>query len=339
MKVLLIDQFSEFGGAQRCLFDLVVAMNKSGWQPRVALPSEGPLSQQLKEHLTPVDFIACGPYHSGRKTFSDAVRFAFDIARTWRKVAQLAAIHRSELIYVNGPRPLPAASLASRGQVPLIFHVHSHLPAPYARRLAGWSVRASNATVIASCEFLGQPLRAYVPPDRFHVVYNGIAEIPFTARPFPPNGGWRLGIIGRIAPEKGQTEFLNAARIVNNEFPGCRFVVCGAPLFSDPAYQRSVQKLSDGLPVEFLGWRQDIDAVLSNLDLLVIPSAAIDGTTRVILEAYSAGVPVVAYPSGGIREVVDHGRTGFLTASNDPESLAATLLDVMQNAATPPGHR
>jgi glycosyltransferase involved in cell wall biosynthesis len=83
--------------------------------------------------------------------------------------------------------------------------------------------------------------------------------------------------------------------------------------------------------VEFLGWRQDMDAVLSNLDLLVVPSAAIDGTTRVILEAYSAGVPVVAYPSGGIREVVDDGRTGFLTPSNEPEPLAATLLAVMRN--------
>jgi len=330
MKVLLIDQFSELGGAQRCLFDLVVAMNKQGWQPRVALPSEGPLSQQLKEQHTPVDFIACGPYHSGRKTFSDAVRFTFDSARTWRKISKLAEVHHADLIYVNGPRPLPASALAARGRIPLLFHIHSHLPPPYAQRLAGWSIRASNATVIASCEFLGERLRAYAPPDRFHVIYNGIAEIQFVPRPFPPNREWRVGIIGRIAPEKGQTDFLCAARIIISEFPECCFTICGAPLFSDPAYLHSVQKLSIGLPVEFLGWRQDMDAVLSNLDLLVAPSAAIDGTTRVILEAYSAGVPVVAYPSGGIREVVDDGRTGFLTQSNDPQSLAATLLAVMR---------
>jgi glycosyltransferase involved in cell wall biosynthesis len=331
MKVLLIDQFSEFGGAQRCLFDLVIGMNKRGWQPRVALPSEGPLSQQLNEQHTPVDFIACGPYHSGRKTFADAVRFTFDVARTWRKISKLAEAHHADLIYVNGPRPLPAAALAARGRIPLLFHIHSHLPPPYAQRLAGWSIRASNATVIASCEFLGKQLQAYAPPARFHVIYNGIAEIPFVAKRFPPDREWRIGIIGRIAPEKGQTDFLRAARIVSSEFPKCRFVICGAPLFSDPAYQHSVQKLSTGLPVEFLGWRQDMDAVLSNLDLLVVPSAAIDGTTRVILEAYSAGVPVVAYPSGGIREVADDGHTAFLTESNDPESLARTVLAVMRN--------
>ena len=50
---------------------------------------------------------------------------------------------------------------------------------------------------------------------------------------------------------------------------GCRFVICGAPLFSDPAaarYFERVRESADGLPVEFLGWRNDVGAVLSELD-------------------------------------------------------------------------
>ncbi len=330
MKVLLIDQFSELGGAQRCLLDLVVAMHNRGWAPRVALPSDGPLTDRLRERHTPVDIIPCGPYTSGRKTLADAARFAIDTTRSSRKIAELAAIHRADLVYVNGPRALPATSFAVRERVPLVFHVHSHLTRSYAQKVAGWAVRESNATVISSCRFLAQPLLPYVAPDQLHVIYNGTPEIPFMARSVPSNGVWRIGLLGRIAPEKGQDHFLHAARIVLHEFPACRFVICGASLFSGAEYQRSVHKLSAGLPVDFLGWREDVAEVLANLDLLTVPSAPVDGTTRVILEAFSAGLPVVAYPSGGIVEVVRKGNTGFLTDSNHPKSLAAALLAIMR---------
>jgi glycosyltransferase involved in cell wall biosynthesis len=85
---------------------------------------------------------------------------------------------------------------------------------------------------------------------------------------------------------------------------------------------------SDGLPVEFAGWQDDIGAVLSNLDLLVVPSR-IDSTPRVILEAFAAGVPVVAFPSGGIPEILKDGETGFLTAADTAKALAVRIADIL----------
>src|SRR5206468_10417372 len=122
-----------------------------------------------------------------------------------------------------------------------------------------------------------------------------------------------------------QLEFVQAARMLP---PDCRFIVCGAPLFSNPAaarYFELVREAAAGLPVEFMGWRDDIGAVLSELDLLVAPSAPVEATTRVILEAYAAGVPVVASASGGIPEIVRDGQTGFLTPPGDPAKLAARI--------------
>jgi glycosyltransferase involved in cell wall biosynthesis len=54
------------------------------------------------------------------------------------------------------------------------------------------------------------------------------------------------------------------------------------------------------------------------------------GAPRVILEAFSAGVPVVAFPSGGIPEVVDDGKTGFLVSTATPSALAARILDLVR---------
>jgi glycosyltransferase involved in cell wall biosynthesis len=68
--------------------------------------------------------------------------------------------------------------------------------------------------------------------------------------------------------------------------------------------------------------------VLHDLDLLAVPSRQ-EGMGRIVLEAFSAGVPVVAFPAGGIPEAVIDGVTGFLTSGSSAEALAARISDVM----------
>jgi len=70
------------------------------------------------------------------------------------------------------------------------------------------------------------------------------------------------------------------------------------------------------------------EARIGELDLLVVPSKR-EGMARVIVEAFSAGVPVIAFPAGGIPEVVLDGETGFLTRQFSAEALASRLRDVM----------
>ena len=204
----------------------------------------------------------------------------------------------------------------------------------YAAVLAGISLDASQATVIASCQFVVGPLRLYVPSSRIEVVYNGVES----SQAHPANGAlpseWLVGVVGRIAPEKGQLEFLQAARLLP---PNCRFVICGSPLFANPtanAYFDHLRESANGLPVEFLGWRDDVGAVLSHLHLLVVPSTPGEGTTRVILEAYAAGVPVVAMNSGGIPEIVSDGETGLLAPAGDPAKLAAKIREGLERPAS-----
>jgi glycosyltransferase involved in cell wall biosynthesis len=165
------------------------------------------------------------------------------------------------------------------------------------------------------------------------VVYNGVRRIALPAQP-RASGEFRIGVIGRISPEKGQADFLRAARTLHNVAPQCRFLICGAPLFSNRAAMRycaALEKLAEGLPVEFAGWTEDVEGVLARLDLLVVPSTAVDATPRVILEAFAAGVPVMAYASGGIPEIVEHGVTGFLVEERSPKALAFAMLDALES--------
>ena len=328
MNILFLDQFGGLGGAQRCLLDLLPAMAGHGWTARVAIPEDGPLAAKVRAIGVAVDSISSGPYNSTRKTLLDCARFTLETPRLAKRIASLAASHAIHLLYVNGPRLLPASAIVARHRrVPLIFHCHVHLGQPAAIRAAGWSLAHSRATMIGCCHFAAAPLRPYMKPGRVHVVYNGTEDL---SRPKPvPGRLLRIAIVGRIEPDKGQLDFVQAAQILNARFPDLRFLVVGAPLFSGAAYFDRVRRAAQGLPIEFQGWREDIAETLSHTDLLIVPSFPNDPNPRVIMEAFSARVPVVAFPSGGIPEILEDGETGFLTAGRGPEALASRIAEVL----------
>ena len=328
MNVLLLDQFSELGGAQRCLLDLLPALAGPGWSAHVAAPGDGELAARAIALNATADRIPCGPYASGYKTPCDVARFAVQTPRLAREIRSLIRRYDADLVYVNGPRLAPAAALAVRKGPPVLFHAHSLLDG-YPLRLAGWSLRLTRAAVVASCRFVARPLAPYAGQSRIRVVYNGVRQNGSPRRDTSGNTSTvRIGVIGRISPEKGQAEFLRAVRLLYPHLPHGQFLICGGPLFSSASalrYGAELEALAKDLPVEFTGWQQNIDSVLSTLDLLVVPSASVDATPRVILEAFAAGVPVIAFASGGIPEIVEHNVTGFLVEQRSHEALAGAM--------------
>jgi glycosyltransferase involved in cell wall biosynthesis len=330
VRILALDQFGELGGAQQCLLDLIPVLRQREWKVHVAAP-DGPLAARCRDIGATFSAIRCGPYSRGSKTPRDILRFAFELPGLRGEIARLAERFRADLLYVNGPRLLPAAAWASRGRRAVLFHCHSFLGRPWSALPAGISLWRSRARVVASCQFVAQPLARWCA-NTPTIVYNGVPASRFTRSEFAPGGVWRIGIVGRIAPEKGQVDFLKMARLLAKRDHDCRFVVCGAVISSDPAsiaYREEVLRLAQELPVEFTGWRETADSIFSELDVLVVPSAPGEATTRVILEAYAAGVPVVAYPSGGIPEVVTNGRTGWLVSPAIPHALSKCIRELI----------
>jgi glycosyltransferase involved in cell wall biosynthesis len=328
VNILFLDQFSDMGGAQHGLLQTVDAACRRGWLCWAVLPGSGPLTDQLRARGVSTVEIPCGPYHSGAKTAADVFRFASDLAAQTRILRNLINRIPFDLIYVNGPRLLPVVA-ALEHRMPALFHAHSHIPQRAAQMLAQRSIRRANASVVACSHSVLAPFRNCADATRLHVIPNGVPEIPFRAPAIPGDGAWRIGIMGRISPEKGQAEFIRAAALLHDRFPNAKFLVCGAPMFGDPAYFSQVQSLARGLPIEFLGWRDDVASVFVGLDLLAVPSK-LEGMGRVVIEAFSAGVPVVAFPTGGIPELIADDENGFLTSDKSPESLASRIAGVLE---------
>jgi glycosyltransferase involved in cell wall biosynthesis len=217
--------------------------------------------------------------------------------------------------------------------LPVLFHAHSYLGTGVTRTLAGNALGRMNASVVGQCEFVAAPWRQFLPKHRVSVIYNGVAGPNHLPRR-SPTGPPHVGCIGRISPEKGQLAFVDAAARIHQALPQCRFTIFGAPLFKDPsaeAYHARVLAAASGLPIEFAGWVDDIYACLAQLDLLLVPSAGHEATTRVILEAYAAGVPAIAFPSGGIPEVVDDDVNGLLAAG--AEDMARGTVELLTGDA------
>jgi glycosyltransferase involved in cell wall biosynthesis len=233
----------------------------------------------------------------------------------------------ADLIYVNGPRILAAVSGLP---TPVLFHSHSLLDKGYARIIAGWVLRSPNTRVLTCSEFTAEPLKKLVGAKSVRVVYNGVSDHGFRPRAATA-GPVRVGILGRIAREKGHLDFLRAAAAMPDRTK-VQFSITGAALFSDGTYEKSVRSAGEAAGVEFRGWTDNVSQVLHDLDILVVPSASHDASPRVILEALSAGTCVAAYPSGGIPELIRDGYSGLLTTS----ASAAELTNIIGVLAADP---
>lgn len=320
MKILLLDQFSEPGGAQLCLRDLAVEMVRRGWNGTFVAPGDGGMRRELEEIGFRVMTIPGFHYTNGYKTFRDVSRYGFDLARAIAALRGIAKTERPDVVYINGPRVLPMGFVF---RCPIVFHAHSHLCKKYSRAIAAACIRTRGVQVLAASKFAGGAFEGWIGTRHTHVIYSGVADMGFAVR--ARRGPVRIGILGRIAPEKGQLDFVRAARLL----PECRsdveFVVHGSAIFSQAGYEQQVRREADGLPVRFAGWTTDVGRTLHEIDILAVPSNAIEAAGRVVMEAFSAGTPVVAYRSGGIPELIEHERTGLLTETATPESLAQNL--------------
>jgi glycosyltransferase involved in cell wall biosynthesis len=131
--------------------------------------------------------------------------------------------------------------------------------------------------------------------------------------------------IGRVVSGKGIDCYFKAARVLRDRGRDVRFLMIGAHSVEQRQYQSEMDQLIRELNIEkqviFTGQREDVPAILREVDVVVHPSLT-EGLSNVILEAMASGIPVVATNVGGNPELVEDGRTGFLVPVADPVGIA-----------------
>lgn len=177
--------------------------------------------------------------------------------------------------------------------------------------------------------------RWWVPDSKVSVLHNALMTdsyghhvLDLPRRVVVPRGEVRLLNVGRLSPEKGQVLLLQAVARVLPEYPGLVVWFAGTgPLQGQ--LQAEAGRLGLEGRVRFLGYVADMPALYGDVDL-VVQSSLTEGLPNVMLEVAYLGVPVVATDVGGTREVIEHGRTGWLVESGSSSALAVGLRQFLQ---------
>lgn len=170
-----------------------------------------------------------------------------------------------------------------------------------------------------------------VPQNKVMTIYNGVDTAAF--RPGDPGaarallglpaGGFHVGVVARLAAVKDHATLLRAFAIVRKERPDAHLTLVGdGP--ERAALEARAMALDLAGSVHFLGERRDIAAVLPAFDVFALSSTS-EGISLTLLEAASAGLPIVATRVGGNPEVVVDGETGCLVSPRDPAAFAVAL--------------
>ena len=124
--------------------------------------------------------------------------------------------------------------------------------------------------------------------------------------------------------------FLQAAKRVTEDRSDVAFIIVGDGGEHDQLAQTIID-LGIQNHVYLVGWKRDIAAVYADLDLLALTSLN-EGTPAAIIEAMASGVPVIATSVGGVPDLVEDNRTGFLVPSEDVELLSKGLLELINDS-------
>ena len=350
LRVVYLDHVARLSGAEIALMRLLTHFESV--YPHVILGEDGPLADRLAHGGVSVEVLPLAA--SARDLRRDAVRpgaasplaTLHTLAYVARLALRLRAL-RADLVHTNSLKAGMYGSLAARAAcVPVVWHVRDRIAEDYlpraAVRLARTQIRRLADGVIANSSATLQTLPAAVRGELSWVIPSPVeapASVELEGRPRVPGASaLTFGMLGRIAPWKGQDLFLRAfaAAFPNGEE---RAVVVGAAMFGEEHYERELYALATQLGiaerVEFRGFREDIWPELASMDVLVHASVVPEPFGTVVLEGMAAGLAVIAADEGGPASVIADGETGRLFRSRELQSLVAAMRSLRDD----PGER
>jgi len=361
LRVVVLGHTAQLSGGELAIQRAMAAMTDV--EMHVILAEDGPLVRLLERAGASVEVLPMGD--SLRNLRKDRVRpGGFPVVASVQSAAyvlrlarRLARLH-PDLVHTNTLKAALYGGMAARlAGIPCVWHVRDRIAPDYlpssAVNLVRLAARLLPSAIIANSQATLLTLTASRGP-RNGVAYDAIDPdtsnrgratvvipspvLPPPAKPEPwsrPSTDFRVAMVGRLTPWKGQNIFLQAFA---KAFPDGEevAVLVGSALFGEDEYERQLRELVCDLGieerVEFRGFRSEVFEELSNVDALVHASIIPEPFGQVILEGMAAGLPVLAVRAGGPAEILVEGETGLLYPPGDVDALASLLKRLADDA-------
>ena len=323
MRILHVEGGSHlYGGAQQVLY-LLEGLAARGHTNLLACPT----GCDLGRAAAPFAEVHGLPMHG------DA-----DVAMVWRLIRLIRAA-RPELVHLHSRIGADVwGGVAARMTGTPVIHTR-RVDNPEPRWLVAAKYRLHDRVIAISEGIARVLLSEGLPPAKLRVVRSAVdwqryagscvrAEV--AAELGVPGDALLIGVVAQLIPRKGHRFLLDALPPLVQLYPRLRVLVFGQGP-EEQALRHRILEAGLGDRVLLVGFRSDLDRILPCLDLLVHP-ATMEGLGVSLLQAASAGVPILASRTGGIPEAVRDGETGLLVPHGDVPALAAALESLLGDA-------
>jgi glycosyltransferase involved in cell wall biosynthesis len=349
LKTLFYNHTAQVSGAERVLLLILAQLKRDQFATELLCP-EGELQNNAKAGGVRCRKVA---QLNARFTWHPVLLFSYFVSfiSVINQVRRSVRESKPDLIHANSIRAGLVISVATVGLgLPVIWHVHDVLrPHPISSLIRLFIFVCPPARIVAVSkaagdELRGKLLRWFKRRARIVVIYNAADVQKFSSI---ENGKRDLhkqlrlratdplvGIIGNLSPVKRQLELLTAFSRVLRQVPNAALLIVGSELFNrGHNYQQSLVERAKALGitarVRFLGQRTDVPAIIRSLDLLVLNSTT-EACPLVVLEGLAGGAPVLSSEVGGVSELIQHGKSGWLVPSGDQKSLSEGIVLLLQ---------
>jgi len=346
-KVLFAAHSGQPGGAEYCLDVLLKGMDRSIWDAEVVFGCDGPLVDTPQVLGLPASVVTMSWWIG----FEPSAWYWRNLVQSPWRIAWLARklkAQKFDLVYTNTAAIFEAGLAARLAGIPHVWHVHEMLTPTYWRSLVPlrvicrcilrWSdaiIFESRAAHQAFQDYVGE-YPASIRREQSREVYVVPNPLRMITPPVTSEGRCRarqtLGIaedefvilwVGQFIPRKNPRLMLSAYRKSCICDKSILFMLGDGPLraelMRDLAEDDSTTK-----KVILDGFKAKIDVYFQAADVLVLTSSE-ESFGLVLLEAAAFSLPVIATDSGGPRDIVDHGKTGFIVPPRDDVAIAKYL--------------
>lgn len=316
IRILHITFNMGFGGTEQVIRQLVTNLPADNFKSRVLCIDGhvGEIGKQIAEEGIPVFALQRAP------------GFDWELAKQIRRVIRS---HQIDIVHCHQYTPWVYGWLAHIGtSAKVMFTEHGRFY-PDRYRLKAVVINplialATNAVIAISSSTRDSLARyEFIPKKKIQVIYNGIrglnrdAEIAYKIRNELgiPGNAFLMGTVARLDPVKNQSMMLEAfAGILSNDRNTWLLIVGDGPVRE--ILEDKARSLGISANVVFAGFQAYPENYLAAMDLFLLSSHT-EGTSMTLLEAMSMGIPAVATAVGGNKEIIDDGKTGYLTGPNE----------------------
>ena len=330
IKVLHVLTDRNIGGAGRWLLYYLKYHDRNEFEVKAVLPHDSLLVSAVKALDVPV--IAMEEMED--KSFDK---------KAMKALVQLFKEEKPDIVHTHAS--MTARMAARAAFVPSVFntkHCMESAPGLLPKKLVRREVNAafSDKIIAVSRAVRRSMVHAGTSPEQIAVVYNGIEPIAIPTaeekeallQTYGGKAGEKaVGMVARLEEVKDHETFLLAAQNVLENRKDVRFYIVGDGSLRDEL-ERRVYELGISSNVTFTGFVKDVEKIEAALDIAVITSKA-EALCLSIIESNIAGVPAVGTDSGGVREVIKHGETGYLVSVGDSDRLAERIEELLADDA------